>query len=120
MAIAIPLPRFLKPKQKFQRAFQRNECQIDTSLTLIDRMTGFEGRIIDISRGGAMFRPKLAYIMHRQDTPVCMQLGPEELFGHIISTSPKGFSIRFDDPLDDEDLADLIAQFDKTPKKKAA
>lgn len=124
MALAIRLPNFVLPpfmrrKQRFTRAYQRHECQIDTSLMLIDRMTSFDGRIIDLSRGGAMFRPKLAYIMHRQDTPVCMQLGAEELFGQIISTSSRGFSIRFDDPLDDEDLADLIAQFDKTPKKKA-
>lgn len=114
-----PLPRFMQRKQRFARAYQRHQCQIDTSLMLIDRMTSFEGRIIDLSQGGAMFRPKLAYIMHRQDTPVCMQLGAEELFGHIISTSPRGFSIRFDDPLDEEDLEELIEQFDKTPKKAA-
>lgn len=121
MAIALRLPSFMqRKKQRFARAFERHKCQIDTSLMLIDRMTSFEGRIIDISRGGAMFRPKLAYIMHRQDTPVCMQLGAEELFGHIISTSPMGFSVRFDDALDEEDILDLIAQFDKTPKKKAA
>ncbi|HEX7874562.1 MAG TPA: PilZ domain-containing protein [Sphingobium sp.] len=120
MAITIPLPRFLRKKPKFNRLFARHACQIDTDLMLIDRMSSFEGRIIDISQGGAMFRPKLAYIMHRQDTPICMKLGPEELFGHIISTSPKGFSLRFDEPLDEEDLLDLIAQFDKTPKKAAA
>lgn len=116
----LTLPRLFRRKERFTRAYQRHMCQIDTHLTLIDRMSSFEGRIIDISQGGAMFRPKLAYIMHRQDTPICMQLGPEELFGHIISTSPKGFSIRFDDPLDEEDLAELVAEFDKTPKKKAA
>lgn len=118
--MGFPLPRFLQRKQRFARAYERHQCQIDTSLTLIDRMSSFDGRIIDISQGGAMFRPKLAYIMQRQDTPVCMQLGPEELFGHIISTSPRGFSVRFDEPLDEEDLIDLIAQFDKSPPKKAA
>lgn len=120
MSMNIPLPKFLKPKKtRLSRVYTRHECQIDTNLMLIDRMTSFEGRIIDISQGGVMFRPKLAYIMHRQDTPVCMQLGSEELFGHIIQTSSRGFSIRFDDPLDEEDVLDFLAQFDKSPKKAA-
>lgn len=118
--MGLSLPHFLQRKKKrFMRASKRHDCQIDTSLMLIDRMSSFEGRIMDLSQGGAMFRPKLAYIMQRQDTPVCIQLGAEELFGHIISTSPRGFSIRFDDPLDEEDIEELVAQFDKTPKKAA-
>jgi hypothetical protein len=110
MKLALPLPRFLRRKTQFSRAFTRHVVQVDTTMMLIDRMFSFEGRINDISRGGAMFRPKLAYIMYRQDTPVCLQLGSEELFGHILNTSPRGFSIRFDDPLDEEDLVELLEQ----------
>ncbi len=110
MKFTIPKPAFMRRKEHFKRAYVRHQCQVDTTLMLIDRMYSFDGRIIDISRGGAMFRPKLAYIMHRESTPVCMQLGPEELFGHIISTSSRGFSIRFDDPLDEEDLVELLEQ----------
>lgn len=117
--MAISMPNFLRRKQQFKRAYKRHDCQIDTTLMLIDRMFSFEGRLNDISCGGTMFRPKLAYIMHRVDTPVCIQLGSEELFGKIISTSPRGFSIRFDEPLDEEDIVDFLAQFDKLPKKAA-
>lgn len=119
MKFAIPLPRFMRPKAQFSRTYDRHACQVDTTLMLIDRMYSFEGRIIDISRGGAMFRPKLAYIMHRQDTPVCIPFGSEELFGHILNTSPKGFSIRFDDPLDEEDLLELLEQVGALPKAAA-
>ncbi|MET0138027.1 MAG: PilZ domain-containing protein, partial [Sphingobium sp.] len=115
MKLAIPRPRFLRRKEQFKRVYQRYDCALDTSLMMIDRMISFEGRLLDISRGGAMFRPKLAYIMHRAATPVCMPLGPEELFGQIISTSPKGFSIRFDDPLDEEDLIELLEQVGVLP-----
>lgn len=119
MKLAIPMPRFLRRKQKFHRVFTRYDCQLDTSLMMIDRMISFEGRLLDISRGGAMYRPKLAYIMHRADTPVCMQLGSEELFGQIISTSDKGFSIRFDAPLDEEDLIELLEEAGVLPKVAA-
>jgi len=115
----IALPSFLRRPQRFNRSFTRFACQIDTSLTMIDRMFSFEGRIIDISRGGAMFRPKLAYIMHRADVPVCIHLGREELFGQIVSTSPAGFSVRFDEPIDQDIFDDLILEFHVMPKQAA-
>jgi len=113
----IPVPSFMQRRQRFSRSFLRFACQIDTSLTLIDRMYSFEGRIIDISRGGALFRPKLAYIMNRSDVPVCVHLGVEELFGSIVSTSPKGFSLRFDEPIDEELFDELTADLRNDPKK---
>lgn len=115
----IAMPRLFKRRQQHSRSFVRFPCQIDSSLTLIDRMVSFEGRIIDISRGGALFRPRLAYIMHRADVPICIHLGAEELFGHIVSTSPKGFSVRFDEPLDEELFEDLTAGLLVDQKKSA-
>lgn len=112
-------PGFLQRRKRFNRSFQRFACQLDTSLTMIDRMYSFEGRIIDISRGGALFRPKLAYIMNRSDVPICIHLGSEELFGSIVSTSPKGFSIRFDEPLDEDLFDDLTADLRINPKTAA-
>lgn len=119
MKIALPLPRFLRRRPRHNRSFVRFACQIDTSLTLIDRMISFDGRIIDFSRGGALFRPRLAYIMHRADVPICIHLGQEELFGQIVSTSPKGFSIRFDEPLDEELFDELTADLRIDPKRAA-
>ncbi len=119
MTMKIPMPGFLRRPPKFNRSFARHACQIDTELTLIDRMFSFEGRIIDISRGGAMFRPRLAYIMYRADVPVCIHMGAEELFGQIVSTSPAGFSVRFDEPIDEDIFEDLTAG-KLTPPKVAA
>lgn len=102
---------FRRKRTRFDRSFIRYACQIDTTLTMIDSMSSYEGRIIDISRGGTLFRPKLAYIMHRAGVPVCIHLGSEELFGQIVNTSPKGFSIRFDEPFDEELFEELTEGF---------
>ena len=115
----IPMLRFLRRKPKFNRSFLRFSCKIDTTLTLIDRMFNVEGRVIDISQGGAMFRPRLAYIMDRSGVPVCIHLGAEELFGHIVTTSPAGFSIRFDEPLDEDIFMELTAEFREADQKAA-
>jgi len=119
MMMKIGMPHFLRRRPRFNRSFQRIACQIDTELTLIDRMISFEGRIIDISRGGAMFRPKLAYIMYRADVPVCIHIGNEELFGQIVSTSPVGFSIRFDEPVEEELFESLLVQAGISVKQAA-
>jgi hypothetical protein len=111
MKLKLALPRFRRDRTRFARTFTRYACQIDTHLTLIDRMSQFEGRIIDISNGGALFRPKLAYLMHRANVPICIHLGSEELFGQIVNTSPKGFSIRFEMPLDDDIFEELTASY---------
>jgi hypothetical protein len=106
----ISTPRLLRRRPKrISRSFVRYECEIDGMMTLIDRMVSFEGRAIDISRGGALFRPKLAYLMRRNDQPVCVSIAGLELFGQIVATSSAGFSIRFDEPIDDEDFESLTA-----------
>ena len=119
MKLKLALPTFRKNRTRFDRNFIRYACQIDTHLTLIDRMSQFEGRIIDISLGGALFRPKLAYIMHRANVPICIHLGNEELFGQIVNTSPKGFSIRFDEPLDEDIFEELTEGYKLEPQNAA-
>jgi hypothetical protein len=106
MKFALPRP-FRRGPKRINRSFVRYACELDSELTLLDRIMKFEGRIIDISRGGAMFRPRLSYIMRRTDVPVCVTWGSEELFGHIVTTSRLGFSIRFEEPID-EDLFDEL------------
>ncbi len=110
-----PLTRFRKPKRDFTRVAQRFGCQIDGSLVMIDRMLGYQGRVVNFSAGGAMFRPKLAYLMDRRDIPVALTVGGAEMFGRIMRTTPEGFGIRFDEPLEEEQLLALLAN-DRTRK----
>ena len=111
-----PLSYFRKEKRDFTRVAQRFGCQIDGSLMMIDRMLGYQGRIVNFSAGGAMFRPKLAYLMDRRDIPVSLTVGGEEMFGRIMRTTPEGFGIKFDEPLEEEQLLALLGN-DRTRKE---
>lgn len=101
--------RIFRPRRPaFSRSATRYSCQLDGSLIMIDRMATFEGRITDFSSGGAMFRPRLAYLMDRRDVPICLDVANVEVFGRIMSTNPAGFGIRFDEELDEEDVARML------------
>lgn len=106
--MTLDLGKFFRKKQTFSRVAERYGCQIEAHLLMIDRMMGFDGRITDFSAGGAMFRPKLAYLMDRRDVPVCLRVGDMEVFGRIMRTSPAGFGLRFDAPLEEEELLTLL------------
>jgi hypothetical protein len=68
--------------------------------------------VTDFSRGGAQFRPRLVYLMDRRDVPVCLTVGEDEIFGRIVNTTPAGFGIRFDEPVEDELVARLLENGD--------
>jgi hypothetical protein len=116
--MGISLHRFFSRKPAFSRSAARYACQLDASLIVIDRMVSYEGRVIDFSRGGAMFRPRLAYLMDRRDVPVCLTVGGEEIFGRIMSTNPSGFGIRFDEPIDEEDLQAILETAKEAPVRR--
>ncbi len=96
-------------KPAFERTAARHGCQIDGEIVLTEKMASYEGRLINLSVGGAMFRPRLAYLMHRRGIAVLLQAGGLAVSGEIVATTPEGFGIRFDRPLDDAALAQLLA-----------
>ncbi len=93
----------------FSRADVRHDCRIDGEIVLTEKMVSYEGRLINFSRGGAMFRPRLAYLMSRRDVPVQVQAAGLALFGEIVATTPLGFGVRFETPLSEAELAHLLA-----------
>lgn len=111
-----PLKFFQKEKHDFTRVSERYGCQIEASMVMIDRMLSYEGRVINFSAGGAMFRPKLAYLMDRRDIPVVLTVGGEEMFGRLMRTTPAGFGLKFDEPLAEEQLLALLGN-DRTRKE---
>lgn len=108
--MTLSLPRLFRRRQPaFARAAARHACQIDGEMLLTDSQVGYEGRVIDISVGGAMFRPRLAYLMRRRDVPVSLRLGSLAITGEIVATTPAGFGIRFAEPLEESRLAAVLA-----------
>jgi hypothetical protein len=97
-------------RRDFSRASARYACTIEGTLMMMDRVVSFPGRVIDLSAGGALFRPRLSYLLNRRDVPICLTLGSEELFGKIVSTTPKGFGINFDEPIAEETLQAILSE----------
>lgn len=112
-----PLNWFRKPKQDFTRVSERYGCQVDAQILMTDRMLGYDGRVINFSAGGAMFRPRLAYLMKRRDVPIVLSVGAERMYGHLMRTTEEGFGLRFDDPLSEEQLLALLTH-DKSRKEE--
>ena len=106
----LDLSRFFRRKPVFSRAAVRYACQINCELVLTDSMVVYEGRLIDLSLGGAMFRPRLCYLMHRRDVPVRLQVDGDAFTGLIAATNQDGFGIRFDRPLTEAALARLLGR----------
>lgn len=103
------MPSWLQRRPSFSRTTERYSCAIDGSLMMIDRIITFPGRVIDLSTGGALFRPRLTYLLHRRDVPICLTVGSHEVFGRIMGTSPQGFGLRFDEVVDEAELQDMLA-----------
>ncbi|MBU6265910.1 MAG: PilZ domain-containing protein [Sphingomonadales bacterium] len=102
------LPRLLRRTPAFSRNAVRHATLIDCELLLTDSGVGYPGRLIDISTGGAMFRPRLAYLLNRRGTPARLVIDALGIDAHIVATTPAGFGLRFDAPLDDGAMRSLV------------
>jgi len=96
-------------KKIFARADARHVCRIDGEIVLTEKMASYEGRLINFSRGGAMFRPRLAYLMQRRGDTVQVSAAGLVFAGEIVATTPLGFGVRFETPLSDAEMAHLLA-----------
>ena len=96
-------------KKVFTRADARHDCSIEGEILLTEKMMSYEGRLINFSRGGAMFRPRFAYLMNRRGDAVQVQTAGVTLVGEIVATTPLGFGVRFETPLSEVQLAQLLA-----------
>ena len=102
------LTRLFHRKPAFERSAVRHACQIDAELTLTDSEVSFDGRVINLSLGGAMFRPPLAHLMYRSATPIRLAVGDLVITGELVTTTPQGFGLRFDQPLSEAQLHRLL------------
>lgn len=94
------LARLFRRKRIFARQAVRHPCRIDGELLLLDSGVSYVGQLQNLSSGGAMFRPRLAYLLYRRDTPARLRLGAISIEGRIVSTTPAGFGLSFAGTLD--------------------
>ena len=95
-------------KRRLERSAERFQCAVAGRLELCDSGVVFEGRLINLSIGGAMFRPALAYLLLRKSGDVVLQVGGMAIAGEIMGTSPQGYGLRFDQALSNEAMRQLL------------
>lgn len=103
-----PIVRLFRRAPAFSRSAVRHPCLIDARLSLTDSDVFFDGRVINLSLGGAMFRPPLAHLMNRWGVPISLKVGDMAITGELMATTPHGFGLRFDHPLGDPQLHRLL------------
>jgi hypothetical protein len=103
----------------FERAAERFACQMPARLELCESGVVFDGRIINMSLGGAMFRPALAYLLSRSEGEVRLSIGGNEIAGEIMGTSPNGYGLRFDVALSRPQLNELLTYSIEEPRAAA-
>ena len=100
--------RLFRRKPVFARSAVRHACRIEAALTLTDSGVVFDGRVINLSLGGAMFRPPLAHLMQRSVTPVSLAIGDLTIAGELEATTPQGFGIRFEHTISEAQVQTLL------------
>jgi hypothetical protein len=97
-------------RQRMARAAVRHSCLIDGQLLLVDRDTRLDGRITNVSLSGALFRPRLSYLLQRKHVPVLLSVGDKEIAAEILATVPQGYGIAFLEPISAAELEALLQQ----------
>jgi hypothetical protein len=94
-----------------RRIYQRHSCCAVATLLLVDRGVELDGLVLELSRGGVLFREASSFVLDRRGMPVSVKLPTCSLDGIIVNTSRNGYGIRLDDVLSDEELAGLLDDF---------
>ncbi len=95
-------------RQRMARAAVRHSCLIEAQLVLIERETRFEGRMTNLSTSGALFRPRLSYLLHRKNVAVSLIVGDKHIAAEILATVPYGYGIAFLEPISQAELEALL------------
>ena len=98
-------------RSRAERQFPRTACCIPASITVSEREYEIEGLVIEISRGGALFRPAARYILDRTGTEIILSFATYKHAARIIHTRKEGYGIRLNTPLEQEDIDMIVDEF---------
>ncbi len=74
------------------------------TLTLVERDYDIDGLILEVSRGGILFRESSRFTLNRCDSPVRIRTTDFFWSGVIVNARPEGYGIRFDKLLTESEL----------------
>ncbi|MCP8940195.1 PilZ domain-containing protein [Alsobacter sp. SYSU M60028] len=105
----------LSQRAQFARVHQRLPCCVPGSLYFIDRDYEIDGLVLELSRGGVLFREASTYILDRRGCEVEVRLLDLRWPGTIVNCRTEGYGIRFRNTLDDAAVTELVKDYGLNP-----
>ena len=90
------------------RAFERHDCMLMAHLVMPEKNFEIDGLLVEISRGGALFREASTYILDRRNMPVLVRFLDREYAAVIVNVSPKGYGLRWSQLLPAEAVQNVL------------
>lgn len=108
-------PGFLRKKEAFVRRHERYECCIVGEMEIVERFLALEGVILEVSQGGALFRPASTYLLDRVGEGVKLRLDGHAYAGTIMASRPVGYGIRLDQQIPAEVIEEIVIRYGLKP-----
>jgi hypothetical protein len=102
---------FLRVGTAADRLFERYDCYLISTMSIVDRALMLDGIVDSISRGGLQFHPASAYILDRRGERVSIAVGHRNLEGKIVAVRHSGYGVALDEPLGTVELAEIVREF---------
>ncbi len=105
---------FLRIGSAADRRYQRIECYIISTMSMLDRPIMLDGVVDSISQKGMQFRPASNFILDRRGEMVGIDINYKTYFGTIVAVRQSGYGIALNDPIPDDELDILLEEYGYT------
>ena len=102
---------FLRIGTSADRRYQRSDCYIISSMSMMNRPLMFDGVVDSISAKGMQFRPASSYILDRRGEMVGVDINYKTYFGTIVAVRQSGYGIALSDPISDEEIDAILEEY---------
>jgi hypothetical protein len=92
------------------RVHERHNCRTMAKLDISNHGTTLDGMMLEVSRGGALFREASSYILDRYGCTVTLNLPGFARAATIVNVRSEGYGLRWAIPLTGEELAELLTR----------
>ncbi|MGL4729787.1 MAG: hypothetical protein ACRCWO_13645 [Bosea sp. (in: a-proteobacteria)] len=92
-------------------AARRDPCVIVAVLMVLDRRLALDGLITSMSASSVVFRQAATFIFDRTGAEISIRFADHDLRGRITATAADGYVVTFAEPLDEQDVEDLLENY---------
>jgi hypothetical protein len=92
------------------RVHERHNCCTMAKLDIASHGTTLDGMMLEVSRGGALFREASSYILDRYGCSVTLNLPGFSRAATIVNVRSEGYGVRWANPLTSEELGELLTR----------